>query len=109
MHNYSVDTESGCWIWQGKPTATGCGQLKINGRVRPVHVWHYERANGPIPNGMIVQQTCCNRLCCNPEHRMLVSRSLFQRHQVAQQWQRQREDPAGRHIGPAPCTPAVKP
>jgi len=28
----------------------------------------YEKAKGPIPEGMVVMHTCANRLCVNPDH-----------------------------------------
>ena len=32
------------------------------------HRWNYERANGPIPDGLHLDHLCRNTLCVNPQH-----------------------------------------
>lgn len=55
---------NGCIEW------TGCRGKRGYGRYRSqaAHRVAYERANGPIPAGMVVCHTCDNPPCVNPEH-----------------------------------------
>ena len=32
------------------------------------HRYYYEQANGPIPEGLVLDHLCRNRACCNPAH-----------------------------------------
>lgn len=63
-----VETENGCWEWQGKRGHVGHGLVQFNGRGRLVHrlVWEFMR--GPIPDGLELDHLCRNPPCCNPDH-----------------------------------------
>ena len=37
-------------------------------RVKSAEFASYEAFVGPVPAGMLVRQTCSNRLCINPDH-----------------------------------------
>jgi hypothetical protein len=81
---------NGCWTWTGaRWPESNYGNVYTRpggkGRAR-VHRVAYERANGPIPNGMTVEHrchtldktcaggpTCMHRLCVNPEHLELLT------------------------------------
>lgn len=54
----------GCLIWQGAATANGYGKDKG----LYAHRAAYERAKGPIPEGLVIDHLCCNRLCVEPSH-----------------------------------------
>jgi hypothetical protein len=64
------EPNSGCWLWMG-PVQKGYGALsrgrRGEGMVR-AHRVSYERAYGPIPDGMHVLHKCDVRPCVNPEH-----------------------------------------
>lgn len=60
--------ESGCHEYTGRRTDFGYGIIGIDGGVVKLHRWFYERANGPIPEGMCVLHSCDNPPCCNPAH-----------------------------------------
>lgn len=58
-----------CWIWQLKRAArTGYGVVRVGGRDLLAHRWEYERANGPIPEGLQLDHLCQVRECVNPDH-----------------------------------------
>lgn len=44
------------------------GTLSVNGKIRPAHVWIYEQARGPVPDGLVVDHLCSNTRCVNPLH-----------------------------------------
>lgn len=57
-----------CWLWQGQQNRNGYGRIKIQGRWLMVHRVSYELHIGPIPEGLVLDHLCRNRLCCNPQH-----------------------------------------
>ncbi len=63
-----IEKTSTCWLWTGGVTSTGYGSLRLNGKLRYAHRHAYELANGSIPEGLVVDHLCRNRLCVNPEH-----------------------------------------
>lgn len=70
------EVDNGCWLWQGKPGPRGYQTAKGKG----VHQWAYISANGPVPEGQVIDHlchdpkfcpggvTCKHRLCINPSH-----------------------------------------
>lgn len=66
-------TESGCLIWTGTTDLRGYGQIRIDGRQRYAHRYAWERANGPIPDSMVIDHLCHTIQCCNIDHLRLVT------------------------------------
>ena len=69
----STANEGGCWEWTGQISNCGYGRLKIRDEhgdlcVRSALHTSYEAFIGPVGKGLLVMQTCRNRLCINPEH-----------------------------------------
>ena len=67
------NNDSGCWEWTGQIANSGYGRLKVRDMrgelcMQSAHHVSYEAFIGPLPAGMLVAQTCNNRLCINPEH-----------------------------------------
>lgn len=70
-----VDPIWGCEIWQGKVDRDGYGVWWRNGKAHHAHRFAYERDVGPIPEGMVADHLCRNRLCSRASHLELVTQS----------------------------------
>lgn len=46
----------------------GYWRITIEGQRVYAHRHAYEQANGPIPDGLVLDHLCRNRWCCNPDH-----------------------------------------
>ena len=61
-----------CFPWPGLPSF-GYGRIEIDGRNVQAHKAVYERAVGPVPEGMVLDHLCRNRICVNPDHLEVVT------------------------------------
>ena len=62
-----------CLIWTGS-SLRGHGQIWAGGKLMPAHRYAWERANGPIPEGMMVDHAIhCDRACCEVKHLRLAT------------------------------------
>jgi hypothetical protein len=63
--------ENGCMIWQAAVNnRSGFGQFWVQSRSWPAHRVAWAIANGLAPVTRL-EQTCHNKLCCNPAHMVL--------------------------------------
>lgn len=60
--------ETGCWLWTGRISTNGYGQVQIDRQPRNVHRVAYELLVGPIKDGLVIDHLCRVRHCFNPEH-----------------------------------------
>jgi hypothetical protein len=60
--------EGGCWEWRGYVTPSGYGSLKLHNSNHRVHRLVYEATRGAIPNDLVLDHLCRNKICVNPEH-----------------------------------------
>lgn len=67
-----VNSENGCWEWQGTVRDDGYGKYHKSYTHRLV----YGALVGPIPDGLELDHLCRNRRCCNPEHLEAVTRRV---------------------------------
>lgn len=80
-HEY-LEEEAGfstpCWMWQRGKFKNGYGATRTPGdrRKKYAHRVFYERAKGPIPEGLDLDHLCRNRACCNPDHLEPVTRQV---------------------------------
>jgi hypothetical protein len=57
-----------CWLWTGCVKPDGYTSTKVRGRQTSFHRYHYERAHGPVPDGLQLDHLCRVRHCVNPDH-----------------------------------------
>ncbi len=73
---YVIDPATGCHVWMAALTGPGkhqygCFGLRSYGTKKTsvkAHRYAYERANGPIPDGLHLDHLCRNTRCVNPAH-----------------------------------------
>ncbi len=75
LRTYSlINPDTNCWEWHGQVSNSGHGRITIRDIAQGINkTLSAESASyiaflEEIPEGMIVRQTCSNRLCINPEH-----------------------------------------
>ena len=58
-----------CWVWTGPLVTAGYGRVS-NGRGHGLlaHRVAWEIAFGPIPEGLVIDHLCREKLCVNPNH-----------------------------------------
>lgn len=81
-----VDKTWTCWLWTGTQSSHGYGNFTLMeyqpGRTKEgtkrrelrSHRYSWEKANGPIPEGMEIDHVCHNKLCVRPSHLRLTTR-----------------------------------
>ena len=72
---YTVDAETGCWIWTAAKNRHGYGKFRLDGRMQYAHRVSFAAVNGPIPDGKVIDHTCNVRACVNPAHLHAVSQT----------------------------------
>jgi HNH endonuclease len=57
-----------CWIWLGAPNEGGYGTFWHEDKKRFAHRFSYELFIAPIPDELVIDHLCRNRICVNPDH-----------------------------------------
>ena len=65
---YIPEPNTGCWLWLGGLNQKGYPQFKHQQRTWRAHRFMYERAKGPLPEGLTLDHLCRVRSCVNPDH-----------------------------------------
>lgn len=63
----------GCFVWEGQTTNWGYGIISVSGTKQAIHRFVYEQVFGPIPEGLVIDHMCRNKLCVNPSHLQAIS------------------------------------
>lgn len=63
LKRYHLEGE--CWIWNGSVLDNGYGQIRAG---QKAHRFFYEHLVGPVPEGLVLDHLCRNKLCVNPDH-----------------------------------------
>lgn len=66
--DFHTISNTGCWIFSGKPGQDGYGKLKVRGKTVRAHRHYYTVYVGPIPSGLWVLHRCDTPMCVNPRH-----------------------------------------
>jgi hypothetical protein len=56
-----------CWLWTGSHRS-GYGRVSLHHRWYAAHRVSWELANGPVPDGLVLDHLCRNELCVRPAH-----------------------------------------
>lgn len=67
---------SGCTLWLGHAVNGGYGMVRHDGRSQLAHRVAWELANGPIPDGLVIDHLCRVRSCINPAHMRVVTQKV---------------------------------
>lgn len=65
-----------CWVWQGARKGHGYGSVRDGQKSASAHRLYYERAHGPVPDGLELDHLCRVRLCVNPDHLEPVTHAI---------------------------------
>ncbi len=75
---YTVNPITACWDWRGSKNARGYGKIAAQGKAKAplyAHRVSYEMHHGPIPQGIVIDHTCRNTSCVNPDHLEAVTQA----------------------------------
>ncbi len=66
---FTVEVDTGCWLWRGATGTGGYGRVKLRGKSRGPHEVAFELYRGPIPPGLELDHIVCDTpRCINPWH-----------------------------------------
>ena len=72
-----VDASGDCWEWTASVRGAGYGQFNWEpGRIIEAHRAVWELLIGPIPDGMVIDHLCENKLCVNPDHLQVTTQRV---------------------------------
>lgn len=79
------ENENGCWIWTGARSAGQYGQFRFQKKKWMAHRFSYTAFKDEIPDDFVICHApiiCHTRLCVNPEHLRVDTKSGNQRDRI---------------------------
>lgn len=70
-----VNKTGGCWLWTGATVRNGYGRFRIYPKTITAHRFAWINTNGPISDNLCVLHRCDIRICVNPKHLYLGTKS----------------------------------
>jgi hypothetical protein len=70
-----VKKTDSCWLWTGATTSSGYGNFKVDSGWDTAHRYSWRTLIAPIPGELTIDHLCANKLCVNPWHMQVVTRS----------------------------------
>ena len=67
--------QGNCLLWDFRIDTHGYGRVAVKGKTLLAHRYAWERVNGPIPDGLMIDHTCHNRSCIEVLHLRVATRS----------------------------------
>jgi hypothetical protein len=66
---------NGCWLWLGAPNGSGYGQFFVRRKHLTAHrvAFLLARKVHEIPDDLVLDHLCRNKLCVNPDHLEMVT------------------------------------
>lgn len=71
---------SGCWLWRGRVTSWGYGELAARGKRLSAHRYAYTITYGALPDEVELLHRCGNPRCVRPDHLAPASRKAISQH-----------------------------
>lgn len=71
----SYERTKNCWVWTEVIGSNGYGRFWADGKLWLAHRFAFTLSGRLIPDGLVIDHICRNRMCVNPEHlRTLTSK-----------------------------------
>jgi hypothetical protein len=61
-----------CWEWKGSTGSSGYGRFQIDGKQWLAHRFSYSLFIDDIPENLVIDHLCRNKICVNPSHLEVV-------------------------------------
>jgi hypothetical protein len=68
IRSNTTTNERGCWLWLGSLDEKGYGRVNAKGFPKRVHQCTWKLAGRTVPKPLMLDHTCKNKPCCNPDH-----------------------------------------
>lgn len=104
--NFTVDSDTGCWLWLGTLNEAGHGQFNLNGTTKTAHRAVWEHFFGELDSSISLHHRVCERRSCvNPLHQQPKPERVHRAEHARKRWARQKQaELSQRIIGCAPGT-----
>ena len=67
--------QGSCLLWEFRVDTSGYGRVNVDGNTVLAHRHAWERVNGRVPDGSMIDHICHNRTCVNVLHLRIATRA----------------------------------